>query len=63
MGKAFEKHTKTIEDQGQKQVEPLKDLKPEEHTKAIEGKSKKIFNRLLEKKNWWNTKRKQRNWF
>ena len=58
LGKAFEKHTKTIEDQGQKQVEPLKDLKPEEHTKAIEGKSKKIFNRLLEKKKLMKYKKK-----
>ena len=30
---------KTIEDQGQKQVEALKDLKPRELTKEIEGKS------------------------
>ena len=50
LGKAFEKYTKTIEDQGQKQVDALKDLRPEEQTKAIAGKSKKIFNRLLEKK-------------
>ena len=28
LGKAFEKQTKTIEDQGQKQVDDLKDLKP-----------------------------------
>ena len=58
LGKAFEKHTKAIEDQGQKQVEPLKDLKPEEHTKAIEGKSKKIFNRLLEQKKLMKYKKK-----
>ena len=29
LGKAFEKQTKTIEDQGQKQAEILKGLKPE----------------------------------
>ena len=32
LGKAFEKQIKTIEDQGQKQVDPLKDLKPKEQT-------------------------------
>ena len=36
LGKAFEKQIKTIEDQGQKQVEHLK---PKEQTKAIEDKS------------------------
>ena len=48
MGKAFEKQTKTIEDQGQKQVEASK-------TKAIEGKSndnssnsKEIYDKILE---------------
>ena len=30
-GKVFEKQIKTIEEQGKKQVEPLKDLKPEEN--------------------------------
>ena len=37
--KAFEKHIKTIEDQGIKQVEALKALKPEENNKpeSIEG--------------------------
>ena len=30
LGKAFEKQTKTIEDQGQKQVDALADLKPKE---------------------------------
>ena len=38
LGKAFEKQIKTIEDQGQKQVEALKDLKTKEQ-KATEGKS------------------------
>ena len=35
--KAFEKQTKTIEEQGQKQVRALRGLKPEEQTKSIEG--------------------------
>ena len=38
LGKAFEKQTKTIEDQGEKQVESLKDLKLKEQPKAIEDK-------------------------
>ena len=38
LGKAFEKQTKTIEDQGQKQVDALKDLKPKEQTKPTEDK-------------------------
>ena len=56
MGKAFEKQIKTIEDQGQKQVEALKYLKPEQQTKAIEAKSNNksmasnIFNDLINKK-------------
>ena len=56
LGKAFEKQIKTIEDQGQKQVEALKDLKPKEQTKPIEGKSNNqpkatiIFNDLINKR-------------
>ena len=56
MGKAFEKEIKTIEDQGQNQVEALKDLKPKEQTEAIEGKSnnepktKIILNNLISKR-------------
>ena len=38
LGKAFEKQTKTIEDQGKNQVEALEDLKPKEQTEAIESK-------------------------
>ena len=38
LGKAFEKQVKTIEDQGKKQVDALKDLKPKEQTKPIEDK-------------------------
>ena len=37
-GKAFEKQIKTIEDQGEKQVEALKDLKPKGQTNAIKNK-------------------------
>ena len=37
--KAFEKQMKTIEDQGEKQIDALKDLKPKEQTKPIEDKS------------------------
>ena len=39
LGKAFEKQLKTIEDQGQKQVKALENLKPKEQTKPIEDKS------------------------
>ena len=55
MGKAFEKQIKTIEDQGKKQVDPLKNLK----TKAITYKSddddntpisKEIYDEILEKR-------------
>ena len=53
LGKAFEKQTNTVEDQGQKQVNALKDLKLKEQTKAIETKSNNqssasnIFNYLI----------------
>ena len=54
MGKAFEKQIKTIEDQGEKQVEALKDLKQKEQTKAIVDKyddrlsmQQETYNRLL----------------
>ena len=50
--------TKTIEDQGKKRVQALKDLKPKEQAKAIGDKSDKMFNRWLEK-NCWNTKTSQ----
>ena len=55
-GKAFEKQIKTIEDQGQKQIDALKDLKPKEQTKPIEDKSNNqskatiIFNELINKR-------------
>ena len=55
MGKALKKQIKTIEDQGKKQVDALKylkDSKPKEQTKVIEGKSNQsnasnIFNDLI----------------
>ena len=57
MGKDFEKQIKTIKEQGQKQVEVLKDLKPKEQTKAIADKSddklsmqKETDDRLLNEK-------------
>ena len=36
-GEAFEKQIKTIEDQGEKQVDALKNLKPKDQTKSNEG--------------------------
>ena len=56
MGKAFEKQIKTIKDQGQKQIDALKSLKPKEQTKPIEDKSNKkskaaiIFDDLINKR-------------
>ena len=38
LGKDFEKQIKTIEDQGQKQVDALEKLKPKEEIKPIEDK-------------------------
>ena len=52
-GKAFEKQIKTIEDQRQKQVDALKDLKPKEQIKPNKDKSNNkskaeiIFNKLI----------------
>ena len=56
MGKALEKQIKTIQGQGPKQVDALKDLKPKEQTKPIEDKSNNqskatiIFNDLINKR-------------
>ena len=36
-GKALEKQMKAVKDQGERQVEALKGLKPEKQTKSIEG--------------------------
>ena len=56
MVRAFEKQKKTIKDQGKKQVDALKDLKPIEQAKPIESKSndeskvKTTFNDLISKR-------------
>ena len=57
MGKAFDKQIKTIEGQGQKLVDALRDLKPKEQKKKpIEDKSNNqskatiIFNDLINKR-------------
>ena len=39
LGKAFEKQIKTIEDQSEKQVNALENLKPKKETKLIEDES------------------------
>ena len=59
-GKALEKQIKTIEDQGENQIDALKDLKPKEQTKTITYKSddnndktstsKEIYDELLEER-------------
>ena len=56
LGKAFQKQIKTIEDQGEKQIDALRDLKPKEQAKLIEDKSNNqskaaiIFNELINKR-------------
>ena len=56
LGKAFEKQIKTNEDQGERQIKALEDLKPKEQTKSIEFKSNNqsrtaiIFNDLISKR-------------
>ena len=56
LGKDSEKQIKIIEDQGQKQIDALKSLKPKEQTKPIEDKSNNqsratiMFNYLTNKK-------------
>ena len=56
LGKAFEKQIKTIEDQGEKQVDALESLKPKEQTKPTEDKSNNkskgaiIFDDLISKR-------------
>ena len=56
LGKTFEKQMKTTEDQGQKQVDTLENLKPKKETKMNADKSnnqqkpKIIFNKLIEEK-------------
>ena len=57
LGKAFEKQTKTIEDQGEKQIRPIQNKRPiksiEKFTydindNAIVLKEKEIYNKLTE---------------
>ena len=58
LGKAFEKQIKTIEDQGKKQSDALRNLKPKKQTKAITYKSddgntlisKEIYYEILEER-------------
>ena len=56
LGKAFDKQIKTIEDQGKKQVDALKKLKPKEKIKPIEDTANNqsrvatIFNELISKR-------------
>ena len=52
LGKAFKKQIKRIEDQGIKQVEALKSLKPEENQEleSIEGLFPKIMRNIEIKK-------------
>ena len=60
LGKAFRREIKTIEDQGQKQIDVLRDLEPKEQTKAITYKldddnvktssSREIYDEKLEEK-------------
>ena len=56
LGKAFDKQIKTIEDQGKKQDDALRDLKSKEQTKPIEdesnnqSKAKIIFDDLINKR-------------
>ena len=47
LGKALEKQIKTIEDQGTKQIEALKILKPTEHKQKIKS-IETIFQEVLE---------------
>ena len=60
LGKAFRREIKTIEDQGQKQIDVLRDLEPKEQTKAITYKldddnvktssSREIYDERLEER-------------
>ena len=47
MGKAFEKQIKTIEDQSEKQVNALENLKPKKETKSIEDESNNQSNATI----------------
>ena len=56
MGKAFEKQIKTVEGEGEKQIDVLKDLQLKEQAKPIEDKSNNqskastLFNELIKKR-------------
>ena len=62
LGKAFEQQTKTIKDQGEKQVEALNNLKPDNNKISIKkyeyydkdspriSKQKEIFNKLVDER-------------
>ena len=63
LGKVFEKQTKVIEDQGEKQVKALEDLKLKEQIKSIEGifpeghKSVEIKNKINKIKEYGKKKK------
>ena len=59
LNKAFEKKTKIIEDQGEKQVHALKDLKLKDQTKSIEEFLQKIMKAMKLKMNCINFKDKK----
>ena len=50
LGKAFEKHIKTMEDQGKKQDDALKGLKTKEQTKTITYNVEENCNKLFDEK-------------
>ena len=52
MRKAFEKQTKTIEDQGQKQVKVLKLSEPKEPKEQLVNVNDDYENKLLHSKEW-----------
>ena len=56
-----QRNIKKIEDQGKKEVEALKDLKPKEQTKAIEDKSDNENNQSIAA-NIFNSRNKRRKW-
>ena len=56
-----QRNIKKIEDQGKKEVEALKDLKPKEQTKAIEDKSDNENNQSIAA-NIFNNRNKRRKW-
>ena len=67
MGKAFEKQIKTIEDQGEKQIDALKNLKPKVITYKSDDDndktsiSKRNLQGNIRRKNRWDTANEQRN--